>query len=226
MQILVAEDRPRMARLLERTLRREGHTVSIALTGEQALDYARSEELDVILLDVVLPGIDGFTVLKTLRFEKCPTPVIMVTARDAMVDIVKGLDIGADDYLTKPFALDNLLARIRAVTRRKAAIQSDDLKFEELRLNRKTYELCRQGRVTMLTRIEFALMEKLIRNAGLVVTKESLVQAGWGLGADVRDGSLYMFVRALRNKIAVDGEEQLLHTARGLGYSLRRTGSF
>ncbi len=225
MQILVAEDRPRMARLLERTLRREGHTVSVAFTGEQALDYARADELDAILLDVALPGIDGFTVLKTLRLEQSPTPIIMVTARDAMSDIVRGLDLGADDYLTKPFALDNLLARIRAVTRRKAAIQRDDLEFQGLRLNRQTYEMTRQGRSTMLTRIEFALMEKLIRNAGLVVTKESLVQAGWGLGADVQDGSLYMFVRALRHKIAVDGEEQLLHTARGLGYTLR-TGSY
>lgn len=225
MQILVAEDRPRMARLLERTLRREGHTVSVAFTGEQALDYARAEELDVILLDVALAGIDGFTVLETLRLEQSPTPIIMVTARDAMSDIVRGLDLGADDYLTKPFALDNLLARIRAVTRRKAAIKPDDLEFQGLRLNRHTYEMSRQGRVTTLTRIEFALMEKLIRNAGLVVTKESLVQAGWGLGADVRDGSLYMFVRALRHKIAADGEQQLLQTARGLGYTLR-TGSF
>jgi DNA-binding response OmpR family regulator len=212
-----------MARLLERTLRREGHTVTVAFSGFQALECARSEELDVILLDVALPEIDGFSVLQTLRVELFTTPVIMVTARDAMADVVKGLDLGADDYLTKPFALDNLLARIRAVTRRKAAIQLDNLEFEGLRLNRHTYELSRQERVTALTRIEFALMEKLIRNAGLVVTKDSLVQAGWGLGADVSDNSLYMFIRALRHKIAVGGEPQLLHTARGVGYMLRMT---
>jgi DNA-binding response OmpR family regulator len=212
-----------MARLLERTLRREGHTVTVAFSGFQALECARSEELDVILLDVALPEIDGFSVLQTLRVELFTTPVIMVTARDAMADVVKGLDLGADDYLTKPFALDNLLARIRAVTRRKAAIQPDNLEFEGLRLNRHTYELSRQERVTALTRIEFALMEKLIRNAGLVVTKDSLVQAGWGLGADVSDNSLYMFIRALRHKIAVGGEPQLLHTARGVGYMLRMT---
>jgi DNA-binding response OmpR family regulator len=223
MQILVAEDRPRMARLLERTLRREGHTVTVAFSGFQALEWARSEELDVILLDVTLPEIDGFSVLQTLRVELFTTPVIMVTARDAMADIVKGLDLGADDYLTKPFALDNLMARIRAVTRRKAAIQPDNLEFEGLRFNRHTYELSRQERVTALTRIEFAPMEKLIRNAGLVVTKDSLVQAGWGLGADVSDNSLYMFIRALRHKIAVGGEPRLLHTARGVGYMLRMT---
>jgi DNA-binding response OmpR family regulator len=212
-----------MARLLERTLRREGHTVTVAFSGFQALECARSEELDVILLDVALPEIGGFSVLQTLRVELFTTPVIMVTARDAMADIVKGLDLGADDYLTKPFALDNLLARIRAVTRRKAAIQPDNLEFEGLKLNRHTYELSRQERVTALTRIEFALMEKLIRNAGLVVTKDNLVQAGWGLGADVSDNSLYMFIRALRHKIAVGGEPQLLHTARGVGYMLRMT---
>jgi DNA-binding response OmpR family regulator len=183
------------------------------------------DELDVILLDVALPGLDGFTVLETLRRERCSTPIIMVTARDAMEDIVRGLDMGADDYLTKPFALENLLARIRAVTRRKAEIKPDDLEFQGLKLNRHTYEMSREGRTTSLTKIEFALMEKLIRNAGIVVTKESLVQAGWGLGADVQDGSLYMFVRALRHKIAIEGEEQLLHTARGLGYTLK-TGSF
>jgi DNA-binding response OmpR family regulator len=223
MQILVAEDRPRMARLLERTLRREGHTVTVAFDGRQALECARSEELDVILLDVALPEVDGLSVLQTLRAESYVTPIIMVTARDAMSDIVRGLDLGADDYLTKPFALDNLLARIRAVTRRQATIQPEKLEFEGLKLNRHPYQLLREGRVESLTRIEFALMEKLIRNAGLVVTKDNLVQAGWGLGADVSDNSLYMFVRALRHKIAAEGEAQLLHTARGVGYMLRTT---
>jgi DNA-binding response OmpR family regulator len=223
MQILVAEDRPRMARLLERTLRREGHTVTVAFDGRQALECARSEELDVILLDVALPEVDGFSVLQTLRTESFVTPIIMVTARDAMSDIVRGLDLGADDYLTKPFALDNLLARIRAVTRRQATIQPEKLEFEGLKLNRHPYQLLREGRVENLTRIEFALMEKLIRNGGLVVTKDNLVQAGWGLGADVSDNSLYMFVRALRHKIAANGEAQLLHTARGVGYMLRTT---
>jgi DNA-binding response OmpR family regulator len=221
MRVLVVEDRPRMARLLERALRREGHLVTLAFDGEQAIAYAQSDELDVILLDVTLPVIDGFTVLRNLRAEHVTTPTIMVTARDAMTDIIRGLDLGADDYLTKPFALDVLLARIRAVSRRGAVIQPDNLEFADLKLNRQTYELSRKGRVALLTRTEFALLEKLMRNAGLIVNQDALTQAGWGIGADVSQSSLYVFVRALRHKIAVEGEAQLLHTARGLGYILR-----
>lgn len=222
MHILVVEDRPRMARLLDRTLRREGHTVTLALDGAKAVEYGRSSDLDVILLDIALPVMDGFAVLRTLRAERFTTPTIMVTARDSMDDIVRGLDLGADDYLTKPFALGNLLARIRAVSRRRPAIQLDRLEFAGLTLDRATHQLSRLGRSEELTRIEFALLEKLIRNAGMIVTKDILVEAGWGLGADVSDGSLYVFVRALRSKIATEGEPQLLHTVRGVGYTLRQ----
>ena len=222
MQILVVEDRPRMARLLDRALRRDGHTVTLALDGEQAVEYGRSPHLDVILLDVTLPVIDGFTVLSTLRTERFTTPTIMLTARDSMEDIVRGLDLGADDYLTKPFSLANLLARIRAVSRRRPVIQTERLEFRDLALDRATHQLCRLGRSMPLSRIEFALMEKLLRNAGMVVTKDVLVEAAWGLGADVSDTSLYVYMRALRNKIASDGEKQLLHTIRGVGYTLRQ----
>jgi DNA-binding response OmpR family regulator len=222
MQILVVEDRPRMARLLDRALRRDGHTVTLALDGEQAMEYGRSPQLDVILLDVTLPVIDGFTVLSTLRSERFTTPTIMLTARDSMEDIVRGLDLGADDYLTKPFSLANLLARIRAVSRRRPVIQTERLEFRDLALDRATHQLSRLGRSMPLSRIEFALMEKLLRNAGMVVTKDVLVEAAWGLGADVSDTSLYVYMRALRNKIASDGEKQLLHTIRGVGYTLRQ----
>jgi DNA-binding response OmpR family regulator len=223
MRVLVVEDRPRMARLLERALRSEGHSVMLAFDGEQAVVCGRSQSIDVILLDVTLPIMDGFTVLCSLRSDHLTTPVIMVTARDSMADIIRGLDLGADDYLTKPFVLDVLLARIRAVSRRGPAIVPDRLEFADLKLNKRTYELLRRERAVQLTRTEFALLEKLIRNAGLIVTKDALVEAGWGIGADVNESSLYVFVRALRNKIAIDGEAQLLHTARGLGYTLRVT---
>ncbi|WP_047488795.1 response regulator transcription factor [Terriglobus sp. TAA 43] len=222
MQILVVEDRPRMARLLDRALRRDGHTVTVALDGEQAVEYGRSPHLDVILLDVTLPVIDGFTVLTMLRAEQFTTPTIMLTARDSMEDIVRGLDLGADDYLTKPFALANLLARIRAVSRRKPVVPTERLEFRDLALDRATHGLSRLGRTEPLSRIEFALMEKLVRNAGMVVTKDMLVEAGWGLGAEVSDTSLYVYMRALRNKIASEGEKQLLHTIRGVGYTLRQ----
>jgi DNA-binding response OmpR family regulator len=221
MQILVVEDRPRMARLLGRALKREGHTVTVAFDGEQAVEFGRSPDLDIILLDVALPVMDGFTVLQTLRAERFSTPTIMLTARDSMEDVVRGLDLGADDYLTKPFSLNNLLARIRAVSRRRTVIESEQLEFHGLALDRQTHQLSRTGRTEPLTRIEFALMEKFIRNPGLVLTKDILVEAGWGLGAEVSDSSLYMFMRALRQKITADGELQLLHTIRGVGYTLR-----
>ena len=217
----MVEDRPRMARLLERALRSEGHSVVLAHDGEQALTCGRSPDLDVILLDAALPLIDGFTVIRNLRAERLTTPTIMVTARDAMADVVRGLDSGADDYLTKPFSLDVLFARIRAVSRRGPAIQPETLEFEDLKLNSRTHELLRKGRTAPLTRTEFSILEKLMRNAGSIVPRDVLVEAGWGIAADVNDSTLYVFVRALRNKIAVEGESQLLHTARGIGYTLR-----
>jgi len=221
MKVLVVEDRPRMARLLERALRSEGHSVVLALDGEQAMVHGRSPDLDVILLDVALPMIDGFTVIQSLRAERLTTPTIMVTARDAMADVVRGLDSGADDYLTKPFSLDVLFARIRAVSRRGPAILPDELEFEDLKLNNRTHELLRKGRKAPLTPTEYALLEKLMRNAGSIVPRDVLVEAGWGIAAEVNDSTLYVFVRALRNKIAIEGESQLLHTARGIGYTLR-----
>jgi DNA-binding response OmpR family regulator len=221
MRVLVVEDRPRMARLFERALLSEGHSVVLAFDGEQALTYGRSPDLDVILLDVMLPVMDGFAVIRKLRAEQLTTPTIMVTARDAMTDVVRGLDLGADDYLTKPFSLDVLLARIRAVSRRGPAMQPSDLGFQDLKLNHRTRELIRKGRTAPLTRTEFALLEKLIRNAGSIVPRDVLVEAGWGIGAEVNDSTLYVFVRALRHKIAIEGEAQLLHTARGIGYTLR-----
>jgi DNA-binding response OmpR family regulator len=220
-RVLVVEDRPRMARLLERALKSEGHSVVLAFDGEQALVSGRSQDLDVILLDVMLPRMDGFAVIRNLRAEKLTTPTIMVTARDAMSDIVRGLDLGADDYLTKPFTLDVLLARIRAVARRGPVVHSDDLQFEDLKLNSRTHELSRNGRTAPLTRTEFALLEKLMRNAGSIVPRNVLVEAGWGHCAEVNDSTLYVFVRVLRNKIKALGENQLLHTVRGVGYTIR-----
>jgi len=218
MRILVAEDKPRMADFLARALHREGHAVLVAYDGQQALEVVRSADCDVILLDVMLPRVDGLAVIRTLRAEKRFTPTIIVSARDAMNDIVRGLDSGADDYLTKPFALDVLLARIRAVTRRSAPDAPVDLRFQDLVLNPGTHELRRAGRACALTRTEFALMEVLLRRAGMIVPRDALIEAGWGVGADVNEGTLYVFISALRNKI---GEPQLLHTVRGVGYTIR-----
>jgi two-component system response regulator MprA len=178
-------------------------------------------DLDVILLDVMLPRMDGLSVLRRLREARLHTPVIIVSARDAGPDIVLGLDSGADDYLTKPFELNILLARVRAVARRAPAAQPPDLAFGDLRLNAGTYQMRRGDRTVSLTRTEFALLETLIRRAGMVVPREVLIEQGWGGEPDVSDANLYFFVRALRSKITQPGEPELLHTVRGVGYTLR-----
>jgi DNA-binding response OmpR family regulator len=208
-----------MARLLQRTLQNEGYSVALAFDGEEALSIGISGGLDVIVLDVMLPGRDGFDVIRNLRAAKSMVPTIMVTARDAMSDIVRGLDSGADDYLTKPFALDVLLARIRALSRRGPAAYPADLQFQDLVLKTRTHEMQRGDRVLPLTRTEYGILEVMIRRAGCVVPRDVLVEAGWGGGAEVSDNTLYVFIRSLRNKIGC--EPQLLHTVRGVGYSLR-----
>jgi DNA-binding response OmpR family regulator len=169
----------------------------------------------------MLPRMDGLTVLRKLREARLNTPVIIVSARDAAPDIVQGLDSGAGDYLTKPFELDILLARVRAVSRRAPASQPGDLVFRDLKLKPATYQIERGGRTVSLTRTEYVLLEALIRRAGTVVPREILIQEGWSLASDVSDANLYFFVRALRSKITGPGEEELLHTIRGVGYSIR-----
>ena len=210
-----------MARFLQRSLEREGYAVELAADGEQALSMGLAGGLDLMVLDCMLPRRDGFSVIRNLRAAKQMLPTIMVTACDTMADVVRGLDSGADDYLTKPFALDVLLARIRALTRRGPTTYPGDLQFEDLVLNSRTHELRRGERTTSLTRTEYALLETLVRRAGCIVPRDVLVEAGWGGGAEIGDGKLYVFIRALRSKIALAGEHQLLHTARGIGYTLR-----
>jgi DNA-binding response OmpR family regulator len=221
MRILLAEDKIRMAEVLQRALQREGHTVNLAFDGETALSLAGDGRFDVLVLDVMLPKMDGFSVMQYLRAKKCSTPTIMLTARDAMTDIVKGLDSGADDYLTKPFSLEVLLARIRALGRRPSAAYESTLQFADLVLDTGAREVRRGARCEPLTRTEFALLEVLIRRSGRVVPRDALIEAGWGLDAEVSESTLYVFIRNLREKIERPGERPLLHTARGIGYLLR-----
>jgi DNA-binding response OmpR family regulator len=218
MNVLVAEDKPAMADLLTRALRRDGHSVLVAYDGQEALDLGRGGDCDVILLDLMLPRLDGFSVIRTLRAERHSTPTLIVSARDAMNDIVQGLDSGADDYLTKPFALDVLLARVRALSRRLPVSTPSNVVVKDLVLDRSSHELSRNGRVSGLTRTEFALMDLLMRRAGSIVTHDALIQAGWGFDAGVNESTLYVFIAMLRAKI---GEPQLLKTARSVGYTMR-----
>ena len=195
--------------------------MSLAYDGDRALKLGLAADIDVILLDVMLPLMDGLSVLRKLRAARLQTPVIIVSARDAGTDIVQGLDSGADDYLTKPFELDILLARLRAVVRRAPVAQPADLAFGDLRLNPSTYQMHRAERTVSLTRTEYVLLDTLIRRAGMVVPRAVLIEEGWGAESDVGDANLYFFVRSLRSKITQPGETELLHTVRGVGYSIR-----
>ncbi|HTP89183.1 MAG TPA: response regulator transcription factor [Bryobacteraceae bacterium] len=221
MRVLVAEDKPRMARFLRRALTSEGNLVTVASDGDEALALALADSVDVLVLDVMLPRRDGFEVIRELRAAGLSTPTIMLTARDAICDIVRGLDLGADDYLTKPFALEVLLARVRALHRRNPVTYPPDLKFEDLRLRTNSLELIRGERMVGLTRTEYALLETLMRRAGSVVPKQTLVEAAWDSDSEVADNTLHVFISALRSHIAMPGEKQLLHTVRGIGYTLR-----
>ena len=193
----------------------------LAYDGDRALKLGLTAGVDIMLLDVMLPRLDGLSVLKKLREARLQTPVIIVSARDAGNDIIRGLDYGADDYLTKPFELDILLARVRAVARRAPAAQPAHLSFADLRLNPSTHQMQRGARTVSLTRTEYALLATLIERAGMIVPREVLIEQGWGIESDVSDANLYFFVRALRAKITQPGEPELLHTVRGVGYSIR-----
>jgi len=221
MQVLVVEDKRSLAAHLGRALEGEGYRVTFAYDGEEALRLGRTDAYDVMLLDVMLPRMDGFTVIRKLREGRMRTQSIIVSARDSMEDVVRGLDAGADDYLTKPFALDVLLARVRAAARRAPLHAPRSLSFEDLVLRPNQFELQRGARIASLTRTECALLGALMRRAPAIVPHSVLIEEGWGTEADVSFDSLYMFIRALRSKITCPGEFDLLYTVRGVGYSLR-----
>jgi len=221
-RILVAEDRLKTADLMRRALEGDGHSVLLAYDGDRALSLGIRAEIELILLDLMLPRLDGFEVLRRLREARLRTAVIIVSARDALAEIVRGLDSGADDYLTKPFELEVLLARVRAVARRASAAQSSELVFEDLRLKPARFEIERGQRTALLTRTECVLLELLMRRAGAVVPREVMMEEGWGTESDPSAANLYVFIRSLRSKITQPGEMELLHTVRGVGYSLRR----
>jgi DNA-binding response OmpR family regulator len=221
MQVLVVEDERRMAELLRQGLEEEGHSVVLASDGREGLAIAESHAFDAIVLDVMLPGMDGFSIARKLRASLNQTPILMLTARDATEDMVAGLNLGADDYLVKPFSFDVLLARLRAVSRRGPIPQPVQMQVQDLTLNPASREVARGRRRVSLTRTEYSLLELLMRRAGRVVTRENLIEAVWGFDSEVRSNTLDAFIRLLRDKVDVDGESKLIHTVRGVGYCLR-----
>jgi two-component system, OmpR family, response regulator len=221
MRILVVEDEPKLGRLLVRGLGEEGHPADLAATGEEALWMAAAAPYDVIVLDVMLPGLDGFATCAELRARRIWTPVLMLTARDAIEDRIEGLDTGADDYLVKPFAFTELLARLRALARRAPAARPTELHAGDLRLDPATHRAWR-GEVELdLTAKEFVLFEVFMRRAGETLSRVQLLDAAWDIAFESHSNVVDVYVRYLRQKIDRPFQRQSLETVRGVGYRLR-----
>ena len=221
MRILVVEDDAVTSALLEQAIREEGHSVVVETDGLSGLEIALLYDFDVIVLDVMLPRLDGFSLAQKLRKEGRQTPILMLTARDADRDIVHGLNLGADDYLVKPFSLDVLFARLKAVARRGSQPQMAKFSIAGLEVDTGSREVRRGGNTISLTRTEFSLLELLLRSAGRVVPREQIIETVWGYGANVESNTLDAFISTLRAKIDPPGTEKLIHTVRGVGYALR-----
>jgi DNA-binding response OmpR family regulator len=222
MRILVVEDDRKVASFIRKGLEEEGHAVEVAGDGAAAVERATDgAPWDLVILDVMLPKGDGFGVLKTLREEGLRMPVLMLTARDAVGDKVTGLDLGADDYLSKPFAFEEFLARVRALLRRGGGGPAPVLRLADLTLDPSTREVRRGDRRIELTAREHTLLEYFLRNAGRVLTRPMLAQHVWGLDFDPESNVVDVYVGYLRRRIEKQGERRLLHTVRGVGYVLR-----
>ena len=221
MNLLIVEDEKRMVELLRKGLEEEGHTVVCAVDGLEGWDLCRSYSFDMIILDIMMPKLDGYELAKRLRADKIPTPILMLTAKDSVQDIVRGLDLGADDYLTKPFSFNELLARLRAVKRRALIPQSTTLQVDDLMLDPATREVSRGGVRLALTRTEYGLLERLMNRAGKVVPRRQLIESVWGFDREIEDNTLDVFVRLLRSKVDGNGRKKLIHTMRGVGYVIR-----
>jgi two-component system response regulator MprA len=231
LRILVVEDDAAVRDSLARTLRFEGHQVETADDGRQALDAVHAAEPDAMILDVSMPRLDGLQTCRRLRAEGVVLPVLMLTARDSVGDRVAGLDAGADDYLVKPFALQELLARLRALLRRSALATvasaasspaaADRLTFADVRLDPVTREVWRGERPLRLTRTEFAILEAFLRHPRQVLTRAALFEQVWGYDFGESSNSVHVYLGYLRRKLEAEGEPRLLHTVRGVGFALR-----
>ena len=223
MQILVVDDEPAVRDSLDRALRLEGYKVDLAADGAEALSALGSASPDAVVLDLMMPRVDGLEVCRRMRAAGNRTPVLVLTARDAVSDRVKGLDAGADDYLVKPFALDELLARLRALLRRSGtSAPGQVLRFSDLMLDPVAHQVKRGDRVIELTRTEFLLLELFMLHPRQVLTRSVIFERVWGYDFGPDSNSLEVYVSYLRRKLEADGEPRLLHTVRAVGYVLRQ----
>ena len=226
MKILVVDDERAVRESLRRALELEGYEIELAEDGRQALErLAREDQPDAVILDVLMPGVDGIEVCRTLRSQGSRLPVLMLTARTQVEDRVEGLDAGADDYLTKPFALEELLARVRALLRRSGddGASGDKLSFADLELDPGTREVTRGDERIELTRTEFSLLELFLRNPRQVLTRSVIFERVWGYDFGFASNSLDVYIGYLRRKTEASGKPRLIHTVRGVGYALRET---
>jgi DNA-binding response OmpR family regulator len=223
MRVLIVEDELQMAEQLRKGLEREGYSVLVAHDGERGLELARTVEHDLLVLDWMLPKLDGLQVARRLRQAKVATPILMLTARDAPPDVVEGLDGGADDYLIKPFAFEVLLARLRALARRTAATQLPILRLLDLSVDPAGHRVLRGADEIKLSSKEFSLLHFLIRRAGQTVPRRTLIDAVWGYESSIESNTLDAFIHLLRSKVDAPPNTKLIHTVRGVGYCLRNT---
>jgi len=224
MRILVVEDEHKIANAIKKGLEQESFAVDVAYDGESGYDLASTEDYDVIVLDLLLPGIDGMEICRKLRADKIHTPILILTAKGQLEDKVKGLNAGADDYLVKPFAFAELLARIRALIRRPKEAMATVLTYEDLSLNTLTFEVKRGDQLIKLSNKEFSLLEYLLRCPGRIFTKEQIIGHVWNYDADILPNTVEVYIGYLRNKIdrPFPQKPPLIHTVRGFGYKISR----
>lgn len=220
MRILVVEDEHRIARAIKEGLEQESYAVDVEFDGESGYGAATAESYDLIILDVMMPGMDGYEVCKRLRADNNHTPIIMLTAKDQTKDVVRGLDTGADDYLAKPFAFEVLLARVRALLRRPAQALGETLQVGDLMLDTITKRVTRAHKPIQLSSKEYALLEYLMRNQGRILSKNNIISHVWDFDADILPNTVEVFMAYLRSKIDKPFKRSLLHTVRGFGYKI------
>jgi DNA-binding response OmpR family regulator len=221
MWILVAEDEIAMANLLRQGLEESNHTVAVARDGEEAFAAAKTSTFDVIVLDVMMPKLDGIEVTKRLRAAKNSVPILMLTAKDANSEVIRGLDAGADDYLVKPFPFGVLLARLRALSRRREVAPMQVLQADDLTLDPAAHCVTRGGREIPLTATEFRILEFLLRNAGRAESRTAIIEAVWGFDEEVEPNTVDVYIKLLREKLDGDPHRKLIQTVRGYGYVIR-----
>ncbi len=221
MRLLIAEDEKNLNKILARQLQDSGYTVDACFDGAEALDYISMADYDAIILDIMMPQVDGLEVLKEIRKQKLDVPVLFLTARDSVADRVAGLDLGADDYLTKPFAFEELLARIRVLVRKGVGNKTNIYTLADLTVDAKRREVKRRGTLIPLSSREFAILEYMIANKNIVLTRENLERHVWSYDYEGSSNMIDVYIRYLRKKIDEPFGSKLIHTVRGAGYVLK-----